>query len=140
MMRFTAGDVDIAAGQCAGNDEGTGFDAVGNDAMTRATQPGYTLHTNRGSTGAVDFRAHLDQQIGEVDHFRFTGAVLYQSLAIGEGGGHHDIFGAGHGDAIEDNFGSTEAVGGGFDVAVFLGDFGSQLLKALDVKIDGTGA
>ena len=78
----------------------------------------------------------------EVGDFRLTGAILHDGLAIGKRGGHQQVFSAGDGNFVEDNFGAFEAIAidrisGGFDVAVLLRDLGAQALETLDVQIDG---
>ena len=42
VSRLAAGDVEIAVGESARNDEGSGFDAVGNNAMLCAPKLGYS--------------------------------------------------------------------------------------------------
>ena len=64
MTGITSGHVQVAAGQRSGDDEGTCFDAVGDDAVFCAMQFGYALHTNCGGACAFNFRAHFDEQIG----------------------------------------------------------------------------
>src|ERR1019366_10074871 len=49
------------------------------------------------------------------------------------------VFGAGDGNFVEDNFGAFKPIGSGLDVAVFLRDFGAQTFQTLDVEIDGAG-
>ncbi len=61
-------------------------------------------------------------------------------LAVGESRGHEQVFGAGDGDLVENNFRAFEAVGGGFDVAVLLRDLRAETFESLDVEIDGTSA
>ena len=81
------------------------------------------LDADGGGAGAFDLRAHLDQQVGEIDHFGFAGGVAQHGFALGEDGGHHEVFGAGDGDAVEVDDGAAQAVGrDGFDVAVRLID------------------
>ena len=46
-------------------------------------------------------RAHLDEQIGQVHDFGLAGAVADNGFAFGQNGRHHEVFGAGYGDAVE---------------------------------------
>ncbi len=135
-----AGDVEVAAGERARDDERAGLDAVGNDAVLCAVQLADAFHADRRSTRAFDLRAHGVEQCGEVGDFGLAGAILHDGLAFGERGGHEQVFGAGDGDLVENDFGAVEAVGGGFDVAVFLRDLCAETLETLDVEIDGAGA
>ena len=111
MRGIASRDVQIAASHRAGNDERAGFDAVGNDAVLRAFQLAHTFHANGGRAGALDLRSHFIQQIGEVGDFRLARAVLQDGLAVGESRGHEQVFGAGDGDLVENNFCAFEAGG-----------------------------
>ena len=131
--------------RAAGEDEGSGFDAVGDDAVFGAVELGDALYADGGRARALDFRAHGIEQRGEVRDFRLTGAVLHDGLAIGKRGGHQQVFGAGDGNFVEDDFGAFEPIAidrisGGFDVAVLLRDLGAQALQTFDVEIDGARA
>ena len=86
------------------------------------------------------FAPMLLSRVGEVGDFGLAGAVLHDGFAFGESGGHQQIFGAGDGDFVEDDFGAAQAVGAGFDVAVLLRDLRAQLLETFDVQIDGARA
>ena len=140
MLGIASGDVEVAAGHGAGDDEGSGLDAVGNDAVLRTFQFAYTLDANCGRARAFDFRSHFIQKVGEVGDFGLAGAVLQNGFAVGEGCGHEQVFGAGDGDFVEDDFCAFEARGAGFDVAVILRDFRAELFESFDVQIDGAGA
>ena len=102
-VRVAFGDVEVSAGKRAGDDEGAGFDAVGDDAVLGAVKLGDALDADSGRAGAVDFRAHGVEQRGEVGDLGFARAVLHYGFAVGEGGGHEQIFGAGDGDFVENN-------------------------------------
>ena len=102
-------DVEVAAGDGAGDEEGAGFDAVGVDAVARAVELGDALDADGGGAGAFDLCAHGDEQGGEVGDFGLAGAVLEEGFAVGEGGGHEEVFGAGDGDLVEDDVRAFEA-------------------------------
>ena len=133
-------DVEVAAGDGAGDEEGAGLDAVGVDAVARAVEFGDALDADGAGAGAFDLRAHGVEEGGEVGDFGFAGAVLEEGFAVGEGGGHEEVFGAGDGDLVEDDVRAFEAVGAGFEVAVVLGDGGAHGFEALDVEVDGAAA
>ena len=65
------------------------------------------------------------------DDFGFAGSVLQNGFAFGQRGGHEQVFRAGDGDLVEDDFCAAQAVGGGFDVAVFLPDFCAENVPGL---------
>ena len=79
-------------------------------------------HADGGGAGAFDVGAHLDQQVGQIDDLGLAGAVLHHGFALGEHGGHQQVFGAGDGDLVEGDAIALEALGAGFDVAVLLRD------------------
>ena len=142
---IASGHVDVSAGEGSGDDEGSGFDAVGDDAVPRAVQLGDALHADGGRAGALNLRPHGVEQRGEVGDFRFAGAVLHDRLAIRKRGGHQQVFGAGDGNFVEDNFSATktaafQGINDGLDVAMLLRDLRAQTLQSLDVEIDGAGA
>jgi len=105
--------------------------------VARAGERGDSLDADGGGSGAVDARAHGCEERGEVDDFRFAGAVLKEGFAVGEDGGHEEVFSAGDGDLIKHNMRAAETVGPGLDVAVLGGDFRAHLLKAFEVEVDG---
>jgi len=93
----------------------------------------------------LNLRPHGVEQRGEVGDFRFAGAVLHDRLAIRKRGGHQQVFGAGDGNFVEDNFSATktaafQGINDGLDVAMLLRDLRAQTLQSLDVEIDGAGA
>ena len=100
---IAAVDVEVAAGDGAGDEEGAGFDAVGVDAVARAVEFGDTLDADGAGAGAFDLCAHGGEQGGEVGDFGFAGAVFEDGFAFGEDGGHEQVFGAGDGDLVEDD-------------------------------------
>ena len=138
MGGIAAGNVEIAAGHGARDEKGSGFDAVGNDAVLRAFQFAYAFHADGRRACAFDLCSHLVEKRGEVGDFGLAGAVLQNGFAFGESGGHEQVFGAGDGDFVEDNFRAFEAIGAGFDVAVILRDFRAELFESFNVHVDGT--
>ena len=92
VMRLAMRQQQLSSGDCARHQEGAGFDAVGNDRVRRAVQPFHALHANRRRAVAFDFRAHLDQQFGEIGNFRFERAVFENRLALGQHRSSEDVF------------------------------------------------
>ena len=139
---FAAVDVEVAAGDGSGDEEGAGFDAVGVDAVAGAVEFGDALDADGAGAGAFDLCSHGDEEGGEVGDFGLAGAVFEDGFAFGEGGGHEEIFGAGDGDLVEDDVRAFEAAvavvgAAGFEVAVVLGDGGAHGFEAVDVEVDG---
>ncbi len=137
---FAAVDVEVAAGDGAGEEEGAGFDAVGVDLVACAVEPGDALDGDGGGAGAFDSGAHGGEEGGEVGDFGFAGAVFEDGLSVGEDSCHEDVFGAGDGDPVEDDVCAAEAFGAGFEVAVVLGDDGAHGFEGLEVEVDGASA
>ena len=67
--------------------------------MLRAVQFLHAFDDDAPGAGAFDFRAHLVEEIGEVDDLGFGGGAFDDGDAFGEHGGHHDVVGAEHGGA-----------------------------------------
>ena len=137
VLRFSAVDVEVAAGDGAGHEEGSGFDAVGVDAVARSVEFADALDADGAGACAFDFGSHGDEERGEVGDFGLAGAVLEDGLAFGQGGGHEEVFGAGDGDLVEDDVCAFEAVGAGFEVAVVVDDGRAHGFEAGDVQVDG---
>ena len=81
-------------------------------------------------------RSHFVEQVGEIGDFGFAGAVLKNRLALGESRSHEQIFGAGDGDFVENNFCAFEASGAGFNVAVILHDLRAKAFEPFDMKVN----
>ena len=81
---------------------------------------------------------HLVEQLGQIGDFRFARAILHNRFAVGERGCHQQVFCAGNGNFVEDNFRAAQTFRAGFYVAVILSDGRAQPLESLDVQIDGT--
>ena len=105
--------------------------------MPGAVEFAHTFHTNCRSAGAFNLSAHFVEQLGQIGDFRFARAILHDSFAIGERGCHQQVFGAGDGNFVEDDFRAAQRFCAGFHVAVILSDDRAQPLQSLDVKIDG---
>ncbi len=140
MRGIAGGDVEVAAGERAGDDEGAGLDAVGNDAVARAVKFFDAADAQGRGARAFNVGAHFDEQRGQVRDLGLAGTVLHQGFALGEGGGHEQVFGAGDGDPVEDNVAALEALGARDHVTVLGGDGRPQTFQAFDVQIDGTRA
>src|SRR5207302_2680187 len=63
---LAAVDVEVAAGDGSGDEEGAGLDAVGIDAVARAVELGYALDADGAGAGAFDFGSHGGEEGGQV--------------------------------------------------------------------------
>jgi len=125
---LAAVNVEVAAGDGSGDEEGSGFDAVGVDTMARA----WSLATpgcGWCGAGAFDF-APLAVRRAARSVTRVRGRNFRRRIRFGEGGGHEEIFGAGDGDLVEAIVRAFErplpSLGASFEVTVVLGDGGAM--------------
>ena len=135
--RIHAGDRQRVPGKRAGDEERPGLDAVGDDGMCCAVQSGLALNTDRRGPGSFNRGAHFAEQGGKVGDLRFAGGILNDGFTPCEGGGHHEVLGAGDGDAVKVDDGALESVGRvSADVAVLLADLSAELLEPGQVQVD----
>ena len=103
----------------------------------------HALDADHIPTGAGNARAHGDQTVGQVYHFRLAGGVLDDRLAVGQTGGHHQVLGASHRHHVGEQARALQAGHLGVHVTVLHLDLGAHGLQALDVLVhrprtDGT--
>src|SRR5690606_20431013 len=127
---------DVAPRGRHGAQEGAGLDAVGHDTVGGAVQAFHALDDDAVGAVAFDVRAHGDQDLGQVDDLGFAGGVFQHGAAFGQGGGHHQVFRAGHGDHVRQDARAAQAFGLGHDEAVLDADARAHGGQALDVLVD----
>ncbi len=143
MIDARAFDGDFAVGGSGGDGEGGGFDAVGNDFVFRTVQFFDAGDGQRRAADAVDFRAHGDEEIGEVSDFGFARGAFDDGDAFGEGSSHEDVGGAENGRAAaaaHENGVAMEFARGGDNVAVFDFDVCAEGFDAFEMEINGARA
>src|SRR5690606_34295906 len=88
--------------------------------------------------GTGNLGAHGVEEVRQVNHFRLAGGVLQHAAALGQSGGHHDVFGTGHTDGIEEEACTAQAAFRrlGLDVAAFDVDHCAHGLEATDVQVN----
>ena len=85
---------------------------------------------------APDIRAHGDQALGQVHHFRFTGGVLQDGFTLCQRSSHHQVFCAGYRNRVEEDVGAPEAaIGFGLDVTILDPDIRAHHFQAVDVQV-----
>ena len=132
---------DAVADHGACDEEGAGFDAVGDDGVFGAVEFFDAFDGDAVGACAFDFGAHFDEEVGEVFDFGFGGGAFDDGGAFGEGGGHHDVVGAKHGGAVfaHEVEGAAFEVGAGGrdeDIAAFDLDGGAEGFEATEVEVD----
>ena len=68
------------------------------------------FHANGRRSRALDLRAHLVEQLGQVGNLGLAGAILHHGLALGQSGRHQQVFRAGDSDLVENNLARLSAV------------------------------
>ncbi|MNM67383.1 hypothetical protein D3C81_789160 [compost metagenome] len=90
--------------------------------------------------GAGNLGAHGVQEVRQVDHFRLARGVSQDAAAFGQRCGHHDVFGTGHTDGVEEEVRTAQAAFRrlGLDVAAFDVDDRAHGFQATDVQVNRT--
>jgi hypothetical protein len=99
-----------------------GLDAVRQHPVVEAMQPLAAFDGNGVAPVAGNLRAHADQALSQVDDLGFLGRILDDCRALGQGGRHQDVLGAGDRDRVEHHPRAAQAVGVGVDVTGFDAD------------------
>src|SRR6516165_225641 len=87
-------------------------------------------------------RAHFAKQNHQIGDLRFAGGIFEDGFAVGQGGGHENVLGAGDGDFFEIHTSAFQAGPGraSFDVSMSGVDFGSHFFERREMEVDRTGA
>ena len=139
MIRTAVFDLELSPRQRGGDDKGSGFDSIGNDRVFRAAKRFDALDLDRLGSGAVNARAHLVEQVGEIDDFRFARRVVKCGCAARERGCHHQVFSSGDGNFVEVNFGRAQTSvlrRARNDISRFEFYFRAKLFKSREMQID----
>ena len=81
-----------------------------------------------------------DEEVGKIHHFGLAGRVFQRGLAVGQHGGHEQVFRAAHGGHVKGDVGAAQLVAMAHDVAFFQLEGGAHELQALQVLVHGAGA
>ena len=101
----------------AGHQVGAALDAIGQHFVAGGAQFLDALDDDLVGARALDFRAHGDEEIGEVDDLGFARGVFDDGFTIGQRRRHHEIFGAGDRDGFEIQPRALQSPGARADVA-----------------------
>ncbi len=116
--------------------QGSGLDAIRDGLVLHAPQAWHPLHQDGAGSGSGHPRAHGVEALGQIHNFRLLGGVLDAADAMGQGGGHHDVFRRAHAGRVQIDRTAVQGAAQ-FQISRPLGDFRAQGLHALDVQIDG---
>ena len=103
------GDPHLAAGDGTEGEEGDDLVVICADGDVGPVERGDTVDTQHGGAEPLDFRAHGDERGAEFLHVGFAGGVDQGGLALGERGGHGEVFRHGHGHVVAPVARSLEA-------------------------------
>ena len=85
---------------------------------------------------AADVSPHGGEQGGQVGHLGLLGAVAQDGRALGQGGGHQQVLGAGDGLAGEGEIDPAQTVAAGGEVIPGNEDLGTHAFQPLEVEVD----
>ena len=85
---------------------------------------------------ALNLGAHLDQQLGQVDHFGLSCGIFQDGTALGQHGSHHQVFSTGDSDHVRADDRSFQAAGLGNDKAMLNANVRTECRQALDVLVN----
>ena len=88
--------------------EGAGLDAVGDDGVVERVQLVHALDGDERRAGTANVRPHLVEDARQLLDLGLAGRVFQGGAALGEGGRHHQVLGAGDGDHVEDDGGPAQ--------------------------------
>ena len=124
----------MALGDGGGHQEGAGFDAVWHHCVFGAVQALDAFDHQAVAADAADLGAHFHQALGQVGDFRLARGVFQNGDALGQGGGHQQVFGAGDGDHVHHHARALE-LAARLDVAMLDDNIRPHRRQALDVLI-----
>ena len=101
-------DGDGALGQGGHSDEGSDFDHVRKDGVSRSMQSPDSPDPEEIGTDAADVRSHCAQQSAQLLDIRFTGSVVDGGLPFCQRGGHQDVRSTGHRGFVKEHVAALE--------------------------------
>ena len=107
--------------------------------MAGAMQALNALNTDTPRAMTFNARTHLDEHFSQVADLGLLGRVFQHGVAVGQGGSHHEIFGARHCHHVGGEVAALQALEtwrqAGHHVAVLHGNLSPHGLQALDVLV-----
>lgn len=134
---LAVGHQHVALRHHACDEEGSGFNAVGDDRVLGAVQALDALDANHRRARAGDVRSHGVEAVAQIDHLGLAGGIFDHRLALGEHGGHHQILRAGHRDHVGHDVRALEALRRRTNISVVDVHSRAKLAQAADVLVHG---
>ena len=98
-----------------------------------------TLNTDTPRAMTFNARTHLDEHFSQVANLRLLSRVFQHGFALGQGGSHHEVFGACHGHHVSGEVASLQAFQAwcqsGHHVAMLDHNLSPHGLQTLDVLV-----
>ncbi len=116
----------------ASNEKRTRLDAIGDHFVLGAVQLAHAFDDDAPRTRAFDFRAHLVEEICEIDHFGFGSRAFDHGHALGQDRRHHHVVGAENGRAkfsAQSNDRAGKFWREHFDISIFDAHRGTERFK-----------
>lgn len=129
-------DCDFVVGYCCSDQEGIGFDVVGQYFVVVVGQMFDVFDDQVGSVQVFDFCVQCDQVMCQIGYFWFYCVVVEDGGVFGQYCVYQYVFGVGDIDYVEGEMVVFKLFGVGFDEVVFDYDFGIQCLQVFDVLVD----
>ena len=91
LARFSTHQFDIAPGNSRSTCVAARLDPVAHHRISSTVQPVFAVDDQVGGTDTLNFGAHIDQQVTQIDDFGLTRRVVEDASALGEACGHQCI-------------------------------------------------
>ena len=135
--RLCTDQLDIAARNRRGACIASRFDPVAHHAVGRAMEAVFAVDDQVGRTDPLNFGAHGNQQIAQIDNFRLARSIVQNAGTLGEAGRHQGIFRGPHRDNREGVGPAGDAVGShGLYITRRQFDFDAKGLKRLEMQVN----
>ena len=135
VLGLGVGHAHLAAGDRAEREEGDDLVVVGADRDFGAVETVHAVDLEAACAHAADARAHRGERGADVLHVGLAGGVDQGGGALGEGGGHGEVFRGGDGHVVGPVARGAEAAVEGKGGFVAAREAGAEALEQLEVWI-----
>src|SRR5690606_34757381 len=135
-----ADEADLALRDGRGHGEHAGVEPVGHDGVLDGVQLVHALDGDEPGAATADLRAHLGEHVDHVEDLGLQRRVLDDRGALGQGGGHDEVLGAGVRGGVEVEGGAGQPGRLDVDDRLALVDDRAQALVAEAVEVEVAAA
>ena len=132
-------DHHVAVRGRGGDHQRAGLDLIGDYAVAAAVHIVHAADADGVGARAAYAPAHGVQEVGQVYDMRLARGVMYGGVAVGAGGGEHQVDGTAHSDAVKEDIGAHQRAVGVYHAAVIV-HLRAQGAEALYVLLEGAVA